>query len=66
MFAIFFSARMLGGAVVSAILEFVPYQNQLPMALALIISALLALSITYFTLGFFSENQNYLNSYNQN
>ncbi|RDI42091.1 multidrug effflux MFS transporter [Aquicella lusitana] len=48
--ALFYSARMLGGAVFSGILAFLPTHNQLPMALAFITSALLALLVFYFTL----------------
>lgn len=49
--AIFYSTRMLGGAIFSGILAFMPHQNQLPMALAFIISAMLALIIIYLTIG---------------
>lgn len=48
--ALFYSARMLSGSVFSGGVALMPDQNQLPMGLALIISAILAWVIFRFTL----------------
>lgn len=48
--ALFYSSRLFGGAIFSAALALMPTQNQLPMASAFLVSAILSLLIFHLTI----------------
>ncbi len=48
--AIFYSTRLLGGAIFSAVIALLPHATQTPMALALMAGSMLSLIVFYFTL----------------